>query len=105
MKTTGVGGEERGYDGAKKVEGRKRHLLVDTQGSVLEVRAHSAKVVDTEEASSSCWILHRPIASRAYRTCGLRRATQGKAKVRIGCTEGGGLDGRDRAPSAEIGPG
>ena len=28
-KTTGVGGEERGYDGGKKVKGRKRHLLVD----------------------------------------------------------------------------
>ena len=38
VKTTGVGGEEeRGYDGAKKVKGRKRHLLVDTQGLVLEV--------------------------------------------------------------------
>jgi putative transposase len=36
VKTTGVGGEERGYDGAKKVKGRKRHLLVDTQGLVLE---------------------------------------------------------------------
>ena len=26
IKTTGVGGEERGYDGAKKVKGRKRHI-------------------------------------------------------------------------------
>ena len=48
VKTTGVGGEERGYDGAKKVKGRKRHLLVDTQGLVLEVRVHSARVVDRE---------------------------------------------------------
>ncbi len=32
VKTTGVGGEQRGYDGAKKVKGRKRHLLVDTLG-------------------------------------------------------------------------
>src|SRR5215207_10091630 len=31
-KTTGVGGEERGYDGGKKVRGRKRHhLLADTE--------------------------------------------------------------------------
>src|SRR5215203_1113077 len=42
VKTTGVGGTERGYDGAKKVKGRKRHLLVDTQGLVLEARVHSA---------------------------------------------------------------
>jgi putative transposase len=34
----GVGGEERGYDGAKKVKGRKRHLLVDTEGFVLKAK-------------------------------------------------------------------
>jgi putative transposase len=33
LKTTGVGGEERGYDGGKKIKGRKRHLLVDTEVS------------------------------------------------------------------------
>jgi putative transposase len=48
VKTTGVGGEERGYDGGKKVKGRKRHLLVDTQGLVLEVKVHSARVMDRE---------------------------------------------------------
>jgi putative transposase len=47
-KTTGVGGEQRGYDGAKKVKGRKRHLLVDTQGLVLEARVHSAQIRDRE---------------------------------------------------------
>src|SRR5215203_5591171 len=48
VKTTGVGGEQRGYDGGKKVKGRKRHLLVDTQGLVLEVRVHSARVMDRD---------------------------------------------------------
>jgi hypothetical protein len=48
IKTTGVGGEQRGYDGAKKVKGRKRHLLVDTQGLVLKARLHSAEVQDRE---------------------------------------------------------
>ena len=47
-KTTGVGGEERGYDGGKKVKGRKRHLLVDTEGFVLKAKIHSAKVLDQE---------------------------------------------------------
>jgi putative transposase len=32
VKTTGVGGEQRSYDPGKKVKGRKRHVLVDTQG-------------------------------------------------------------------------
>jgi putative transposase len=48
VKTTGVGGEERGYDGGKKVKGRKRHLLVDTQGLVLKIKVQSAKVLDYE---------------------------------------------------------
>ena len=48
VKTTGVGGEGRGYDGAKKVKGRKRHLLVDTQGLVLEARVHSANIQDRD---------------------------------------------------------
>jgi putative transposase len=47
-KTTGVGGEQRGFDGGKKVRGRKRHLLVDTEGMVVEARVHSTKVPDQE---------------------------------------------------------
>jgi putative transposase len=43
-KTTGVGGEQRGYDGGKKIRGRKRHLLVDTEGLILKAKIHSAKV-------------------------------------------------------------
>ena len=48
VKTAGVGGEERGYDGGKKIRGRKRHLLVDTEGFVLKAKVHSAKVMDCE---------------------------------------------------------
>ena len=45
VKTTSVGGE-RGYDGAKKLNGRKRHLLVDTQGLVLKAKVHKADLQD-----------------------------------------------------------
>jgi putative transposase len=49
IKTRGVGGEERGYElGGKKIDGRKRHLLVDTEGFVLKAKIHSAKVLDQE---------------------------------------------------------
>jgi putative transposase len=48
VKTTGVGGKERGFDPAKQVDGRKRHLLVDTEGLVLEARVHSARVPDQD---------------------------------------------------------
>jgi putative transposase len=48
VKSTAVGGEQRGYDGGKKVKGRKRHILVDTEGFVLKAYVHSAKVMDYE---------------------------------------------------------
>ena len=37
VKTTERGGPERGEDGGKKINGRKRHVLVDTLGLVLAV--------------------------------------------------------------------
>ena len=46
VKTTGVGGERRGFDPGKKVKGRKRHLLVDTEGLVMRAKVHSAGVFD-----------------------------------------------------------
>ena len=43
-----MGGPERGYDGAKRLSGRKRHLLVDTGGLVLEARVHAASLHDRD---------------------------------------------------------
>jgi putative transposase len=48
-KTTERGGP-RGYDGGKKMSGRKRHLLVDTGGLVLNAVVHPADVPDREGA-------------------------------------------------------
>lgn len=49
VRTTEAGGP-RGYDGAKKVAGRKRHLLVDTMGLVLAVVVTAANVQDYDGA-------------------------------------------------------
>src|SRR5262245_41347640 len=43
---TAAGGAERGYDAAKEVSGRKRHLLVDTLGLVIAVVVHAANLPD-----------------------------------------------------------
>ena len=83
VKSTGVGGEERGYDGGKKVKGRKRHLLVDTEGFVLRTKVHSAKVMDFERGSRRCWIAPKG-CSLASRTCGWTRATAERIRVAIG---------------------
>lgn len=49
VKTTESGGV-RGYDMHKRVKGRKRHLLVDTQGNVLAVSVSGANLQDYEGA-------------------------------------------------------
>jgi putative transposase len=49
VKTTEVGGPH-GYDAGKKVNGRKRHIVVDTLGLILAVVVHPANVQDYDGA-------------------------------------------------------
>jgi transposase len=49
VKTTESGGP-RGYDAGKKVKGRKRHALVDTDGRPLVIRVHEASIQDRDGA-------------------------------------------------------
>ena len=62
-KTTESGGP-RGYDATKKVNGRKRHIAVDTQGLLLGVLVHVASIQDADGAGDLlgrikplyCWL-------------------------------------------------
>src|SRR5215213_5898203 len=65
-RTTGVGGEQRGFDGTKKVRGRKRHLLMDTEGLVVEARVHSAKVPDQDGIRCLLEPAHSRLAQLSY---------------------------------------
>ena len=49
VRTTEAGGV-RGYDAGKKVPGRKRHIIVDTLGNLLEVVVHAANIQDRDGA-------------------------------------------------------
>ena len=46
VKTTKKGGV-RGFDGGKKVNGRKRHIVVDTMGFIMTVVVHAANIHDS----------------------------------------------------------
>jgi len=49
VKTTEAGGP-RGYDAGKKVKGRKRHIMVDTDGRALVMQVHPADIQDRDGA-------------------------------------------------------
>jgi len=49
VKTTESGGIS-GYDGGKKIKGRKRHIVVDTEGLLLQAVVHEASIQDRDGA-------------------------------------------------------
>jgi transposase len=67
-KTTEVGGEERGYDGGKKVKGRKRHIAVDSMGLLLAVVVTAANVSDGRGA---CLLLEQLSKEKFPRLAGV----------------------------------
>jgi len=52
VKTTRSGGEQRGVDGGKKINGRKRHIITDTIGLLLDVVVHAANIHDSKAAEA-----------------------------------------------------
>ena len=49
VKTTESGGP-RGYDAGKKIKGRKRHIITDTEGNLVGLQVHSADIQDRDGA-------------------------------------------------------
>jgi putative transposase len=73
VKTTESGGP-RGFDMAKRIKGRKRHIVTDTEGSLLFVQVHPANVQDNHGAVPLLRIIGRMFpqlrhifADRVYR--------------------------------------
>ena len=58
VRTTESGGPK-GYDAGKKVNGRKRHILVDTLGLLLVLVVHPANVQDRDGLALVCRRLRR----------------------------------------------
>ena len=79
-KTTESGGS-RGFDSAKRIRGRKRHMVTDTQGFPLAVLVHAANVQDNHGAVPLLARLRKTFpklrhifADRVYRGDQLRNA-------------------------------
>src|SRR4029077_19652534 len=60
---TEVGGEH-GFDGGKKVNGRKRHILVDTMGNLLMVLSHAASIGERAGAEKLLRSVHEKLWTR-----------------------------------------
>ena len=98
FRITEVGGP-RGYDGGKKIKGRKRHVLVDTQGNLLKSMVHPADLA---------WLTTNPQLAKDYERLIetgemllyfamspmlLRRLTRkGERRGRRAASEAGGLE-------------
>ncbi len=89
VKTTESGGP-RGFDAAKRIKGRKRHIVTDTQGSLLALRVHTANVQDNHgavpllrAARRSFPKLRHVFADRVYRGEKLLNAIADCGKWRI----------------------
>lgn len=81
VKTTEAGGPC-GYDAGKKVKGRKRHVMVDTDGRPLVIQVHAANIQDRDgaipllvESRESCPTIEHVFADGAYNSDRVRQAT------------------------------
>lgn len=86
VKTTRSGGEERGVDGGKKIKGRKRHIITDTQGFLLAVVVHAANIHDSKSAMEVIeqlrWKYGR--MKKLYADGGYRGALEQSVKEQLG---------------------
>ena len=89
VKTTESGGE-RGYNGGKKIKGRKRHILTDTDGNLIGVVVHTADIQDRDGAPQVLtsvrtlypWLRH-VFADGGYAGDKLKEALKAKGNWRL----------------------
>jgi transposase len=82
VKTTEAGGS-RGYDAGKKVNGRKRHALVDTDGRCLVLEPHPASIQDRDGGGPLLRVSRRifPFIQRVFADSGYAGEKVAKASL------------------------
>ena len=81
-KTTEAGGP-RGYDAGKKINGRKRHALVDTDGRGLVLEPHPASIQDRDGGAPLLRVSRRifPFIQRVFADSGYASEKVAKATL------------------------
>lgn len=84
-KTTEQGGS-RGYDAGKKINGRKRHIIVDCLGLILAVHVHPANIQDREGARETLLKIENsyPLLTLMWADGGYRGALVDWVKIHLG---------------------
>lgn len=82
VKTTEAGGP-RGYDAGKKINGRKRHALVDTDGRGLVIEPHPASIQDRDGGGPLLSLSRRsfPFIEKVFADSGYAGARAARATV------------------------
>ena len=82
VKTTRIGGPQRGFDGGKNVKGRKRHIITDTCGLLLSAVSHRANTHDSKAAFSVIETLKYrfPRLSKIFADGGYRGQLEGNVR-------------------------
>lgn len=68
VRTVDQKGGGKGYDASKKITGRKRHILTDTDGRLLAVRVHAGDVQDRDGGKLPLQVSRRryPFVTRVF---------------------------------------
>jgi putative transposase len=87
VKTTRKGGF-RGFDGNKRINGRKRHVIVDTMGNMVSNLVHTANIHDSKAAGLVIRNLRENIQGikLIYADCGYRGELGEKVRKAFGYT-------------------
>lgn len=80
---TTAGGEARGRDNAKNVDGRKRHILTDSLGFLLAVLVTAASVDDVDSKYHNHSLYERVEENAAYKLVVVRRPAGARGWVRL----------------------
>jgi transposase len=105
VKTTESGGP-RGYDAGKKIKGRKRHIVTDTQGNLVGLAVHPADIQDRDGGAFTLTSIRRlyPWLRHVFADGGYAGKKLRKALAKIGVWKLEIIKRTDKAKGFEVLP-